>query len=533
MWLVFGIVVIAIIAAIIIAALNRFYQKATRERALIRTGAGGQCVVLDGGFLAVPFLHRVEHINMRTMRLQVERSGEKSLMTEDRLRVDTSMEFYLRVDPTDEGVATAAQAIGSRALNPEDLQHLFEGRFVDAMQNIVARTTMDNLHEDRSSFVNTVGTLLQERLRLNGLMLESASLTKLDQASFSSLDENNAFNAVGMRKLAEVIANNKKQRAAIEADADISVRQTQLSGVKRRLEIEREQQEAQIRQSLLIEQLKSETDAQKQSARQQAEQLSEQSRIERERETRTSEINKDRALREMEVGALLSAESAKIDSQIELSRKRAEQLQTDAEEELARRGIITAQETVQLEREKLAAERELEISGVRIRSENQTNEERAASEVKTLLERVQAESKVAELRAIATRSELQAKADGKAAIISAENEISDRVLAMKVEMHKINKLPKLAREMVKPAEKIDSIRINHISGLGGSGGNSGSDSNQSGSPVNGAIDGVLNMALQLPTMQKLGESIGLNLALDEPKSASTSPPGSEKNDSPS
>lgn len=514
MWLAF-VVLVLILAIVAIVLLNRFYSKATRERALIRTGAGGKRVVLDGGFVALPFLHRVEGINMRTMRLEVERSGAGSLMTEDRLRVDVAMEFYLRVQPDDDGVATAAQAIGARALNPEDLQQLFEGRFVDAMQNVAARISMDALHENRAAFVSDVGEQVARQLGLNGLMLESASLTRMDQASFSSLDENNAFNAVGMRRLAEVIASNRKQRAEIEADADVSVRQTELTGLKRKLDIEREQQEAQIGQSLQIEQLKSETDAQKQRARQQAEQLSEQSRIERERETRSSEIRRDQSLRELEVQALLAAETAKIDSQIELSRKRAAEVEASAAEELARREVVEAQAAVQLEREKLAAQRELEISAVRVRSENQTSEERVASEVKNMLEQVQAESRAAELRAVATRSEMQAKADGKAAIISAENEISDRVLQMKVEMHKIDKLPKLARQMVKPAEKIDSIRINQISGLGGS---AGGEAPAAGSPMNSAVDGVLNMALQLPAMQKLGQSIGLNLELgDDPQ----------------
>ena len=74
-------------------------------------------------------------------------------------------------------------------------------------------------------------------------------------------------------------------------------------------------------------------------------------------------------------------------------------------------------------------------------------------------------------------------------------------------MHKIDKLPKLARQMMKPVEKIDSIRINQVSGLNGAGGSGNSPSG----PVNGAVDGVLNMALQLPAMQKLGQSIGVNL----------------------
>ena len=71
---------------------------------------------------------------MRTMRVEVSRAGAKSLITEDRMRVDVELEFYLRVQPTVDGVATAAQAIGSKSLSPEGVRNLLEGRFIDAIQ---------------------------------------------------------------------------------------------------------------------------------------------------------------------------------------------------------------------------------------------------------------------------------------------------------------------------------------------------------------------------------------------------------------
>ena len=75
-WLV--ILIIAVIVAIVL--LNRFYRKASREVALIRTGLGGQRIITDGGFLALPFLHRVSEVNMKTTRLEVVRSGEKPIV---------------------------------------------------------------------------------------------------------------------------------------------------------------------------------------------------------------------------------------------------------------------------------------------------------------------------------------------------------------------------------------------------------------------------------------------------------------------
>jgi flotillin len=60
-------------------------------------------------------------------------------------------------------------------------------------------------------------------------------------------------------------------------------------------------------------------------------------------------------------------------------------------------------------------------------------------------------------------------------------------------------------EMVKPAEKIDSIRINQLNGLGpGQGGGQGPQA-----PVNQALDAILGMAVQLPALKKLGDEIGV------------------------
>ena len=73
-WL-FGIAVAAAVIAVAVVFLNRFYRKSTRDIALVRTGFGGQRILISGGCLALPFLHRIEEINMRTFRIEVRRTG--------------------------------------------------------------------------------------------------------------------------------------------------------------------------------------------------------------------------------------------------------------------------------------------------------------------------------------------------------------------------------------------------------------------------------------------------------------------------
>ena len=92
--------------------------------------------------------------------------------------------------------------------------------------------------------------------------LEAVSLTALDQTPFVSLDENNAFNAVGMQKLAAVITTSRKEHAEITAEADVSIARSVMPAEKLKYEIEREQKEASIEQGREIQTLQAKQEAQ-------------------------------------------------------------------------------------------------------------------------------------------------------------------------------------------------------------------------------------------------------------------------------
>ncbi|HEY7760134.1 MAG TPA: flotillin domain-containing protein [Burkholderiales bacterium] len=518
-WLL-GIVIAIVVVAIVVVFLNRFYRKSTRDIALVRTGFGGQRIVISGGCLALPFLHKVDEINMRTIRVEVRRTGDKSLITVDRIRVDVELEFYVRVQPTVEGIATAAQAIGSRSFNPEGIRNLLEGRFVDALQAVAAAETMDSLHERRGEFVRHVAEQLRENLSVNGVLLDSVSLTRLDQASFAALDENNAFNAVGMRKLAEIIASNKKKRTEIEADADIAVRQTQLDATKRRLLLQQEEEHAQIGQRLEIEKVKAASDAEAARAREQAMVATENARIERERETSALEIGKQRELRKLEIEAQLNSEMRKVDSAIQLAAKHAEEAKAQAAAELARTEIVLAQEHVQTERERAVADRSREMAVKRVQEEGEVAGANAETEASVLIRRAQADAQATRSRAEAERARLMAESEGRAALIKAENSRTENLMHLELERYRLDKMPEIVAQMMKPAEKIDSIRIHQVTGFGAAtapNGGAGPEATAR-TPVNQVMDSILGMALQLPALKSIGESIGYDFSAALPKS---------------
>ena len=219
-----NLVSIGIIAGVILVALfvlglilTRLYRRASKEVSFVRTGFGGEKVIMNGGAMVLPVLHEIIPVNMNTLRLEVRRAAQQALITRDRMRVDVMAEFYVRVKPSAESIATAAQTLGMKTMSPDELKDLVEGKFVDALRAVAAEMAMEELHEKRVDFVQKVQQVVSEDLFKNGLELETVSLTGLDQTSFEFFNPQNAFDAEGLTKLTETIEGRRKKRNEIAA----------------------------------------------------------------------------------------------------------------------------------------------------------------------------------------------------------------------------------------------------------------------------------------------------------------------------
>ncbi|MEL7166013.1 MAG: flotillin domain-containing protein [Pseudomonadota bacterium] len=534
-------IILFIVAVVVIAVLARLYRKASREVSLIRTGVGGQRVLMAGGALALPYFHDVTEVNMRTLRIEVARSGEASLITKDRLRVDIGASFSVAVDASEAAVARAAQTLGDRTFESNKVRDIVEGKLIDALRSVAAQMTLDELHEGRSHFVKQVRELITDDFAENGLRVQSVSLTTLDQTPFKSLDENNAFNAVGMRKLAEVIAKSKKERAEIDADAEVSVSLSAMEATRRKLEIERNEEQARIAQHQEIETLKAGQQAEIARQRADADREAEAARIAKEKAIREAEVARDRAIRSAEIARDLEVQANEIAKEKDLQLKQqdrqiavAEKAQAEsaaraaadmakAEAAKAEASIATAQRMAEAQRDKdlalLAAEERAEAEGARLKTLARAEKDASVDHAAARLQSAKAEADADREKAAAKREALLAEAEGQKALHEAENALDTRLIAMKEELARIETLPKAIAEMVKPAEKIDTIKIHNVSGLGGGPvpGSGGGDASKT--PVNQALDSILGMAVQLPALKSLGDELGLSMgnALEEVK----------------
>ncbi len=551
---------IATVAAIILIAmlaigmiLARLYKRASKELSFVRTGFGGQKVIMNGGALVLPVLHETIPVNMNTLRLAVSRANEQALITRDRMRVDVLAEFYVRVKPESESIANAAQTLGTRTVLPDQLRELVEGKFVDALRAVAAEMAMEELHEKRVDFVQKVQQVVSEDLLKNGLELESVSLTGLDQTSREYFNPDNAFDAEGLTRLTEAIESRRKKRNDIEQQTAVEIQNKNLEAERQKLELSKEEEYAKLQQEREIEvrraaqsaeiareraeRQKEAQEAEIQAAQQveqtkiSSERAIEEQRIAKEQTIKTKEIEKARATELADIEKKKTIELQEQDRSIAVSEKSKEQSLANKEADLARSEAVRAEEQVITARETEIAERQKAIELVEARkqaerdsihitvaaeAEKQASADTAAAartraQGEADSQKIAAEGKAAAvvLAAEAEQKRYEVDATGQRALNEANNMLSSEQVAMQIKLALIEHLPKIIAESVKPMENIDAIKIYQVDGLNG-GSAAGSHGENEGK---GLADQVVNSALryraQSPMVDSLLSEIGL------------------------
>ncbi|MDM8521888.1 flotillin domain-containing protein [Desulfococcaceae bacterium HSG8] len=548
-FLLFVLIVIGMILA-------KLYARSSKEISFVRTGFRGQKVIMNGGALVLPVLNEIIPVNMNTLRLEVRRSNEQALITHDRMRVDVQAEFYVRVKPTIESIANAAQTLGKRTMDPQALKELVEGKFVDSLRAVAAEMAMEDLHEKRVEFVQKVQTAVSEDLLKNGLELESVSLTALDQTDQSHFNPQNLFDAKGLTRLTEEIEARRKQRNDIERDVEVDIQRKDLETERQKLELSKEEEYARLEQQREIEVRRAEQQANIATEQAEKERLAkeaqitakkqvDQAQITAERAVEEERIEKERLVREKEIAKEKTIETAEIERQksvtlsdqeraIAIAEKSKEKSVAQAEADKARSLAVKAEEQVNTARETEIAERQKAIELVEARKQAERDaisitvaaeaDKKAAADKAEALRVIaageadkikiaaQAEAQAKTVQAEADRKRYAVDAEGTRALHEAENILDSSIITMRIKMAVIENLDKIIRESVKPMQAIEGIKIIHVGGLGAApgsrgGGDGGEDS---GNLADQLVNSALRYRGQAPLVDSLLKELGIS-----------------------
>ena len=397
-----AIILLALAIAIIVYLLHWLYRRSSKEVSFVRTGMFGEKVVISGGAFVLPIIHNITQVGMRTLSINIKRAGDKSLITKDRMRAELVTEFFTKVPPDQRAVATAAQTLGNRTLDPEHLKEVVAGRFADALGEVAAKMTLDEIQEGRGHFVKEVTKIANESIGHTGLALETVSIISLDQAPIEMFNPANTFDSQGLTQLTEQIESRKKKRNDITQDTKISIENKNLETVQKELEIKKNEEFSRYQQEreISIQKANERTETVKQKAEKERE--AEEAEIRSQEQIEVAKISQNQVI---EVEKKLT--ETRLIEEIEKRRKEQNELEKNAAFEIRQKDLDTEVKILNLDKEseyaRLEKQRQVDIKRAQEKAsiiKEQSERQKDAEEAQIISEQEIKNAKIAQQRNI-------------------------------------------------------------------------------------------------------------------------------------
>ena len=469
------VITLTILIAVGVYLLHWLYRHSSKDQSFVRTGSGGERVVMGGGALVIPIIHDITVVNMNAVPIEIRRQGEQSLITKNKIRIDLVTEFSVRVIESNEGVRTAARTLGARTQDPTALKEVIQGKLIDAMSTVAASMTLDEIHEGRQHFISQVSEIAHEAVLQNGLELESASLTSLNQASLSYFDERNQFDAEGMTLIVKETEARRKLRNQIENETRVQISTKDFETEQRIIEIDRELEFSRIDQARDIEMKKAKQASEIETERSASQIAITEARVRTEEESERFQINKTRAVEEARIASDNEVKSlaiqrgtetdiAEVNARSQLEKERLQSRQQIESERVAReQEVREAQIQSKLTVATFETEADGKIENARLLTQNEVETARVNTEKSIELANVESERMV-RITAQEARSEFERAEVTRSLIVETERlRMEEEVRARDIErQHKIKMAETASYREVEDARVVADREIEEL-----------------------------------------------------------------------
>lgn len=421
---VFPSIIVALVLLLLISvwAYTRVYVITPNNEAFVRTGGvfvKKKTVVLNGGCIVLPGFHELTRVPLREISIDVERTGNLAVRTQDYLRANMRVTFYVCINANEDDVLVSAAKLSKQGkISETDIKEALEKRADDAIRAAAKRKSIAEIDSDKLGFADEVLNIIQQDLKKVGLTLNNIAISEIEESD--TYDENNFFDAQGVKLRTETIQRSIKQKLEVELITDrekqelelntqIAIEQQKLATEKQALAIEQEKEDAKLKQRKDVEAFKAQTEREIQEKQ--------------DREIALIERNKilqDKAVEEEKIAQALAVQQSKIEADIALEEKnkqlRVAQTQQQQATEVAEIDRTKTVEASQLTAkiEVAAAERESKIA----------QEDTAIAVAEKTKDRLNAEAERAQAEAaVTTATEIeQAERAQRLATIAAEQQ---------------------------------------------------------------------------------------------------------------
>ncbi|MDZ7923146.1 MAG: hypothetical protein U5M23_03630 [Marinagarivorans sp.] len=394
----------------LILVVKTCYVKVDQGTALIVNGLQATPSVHFTGALVFPVIYKKELMRISLITLEVDRRSKEGLICKDNMRADITVAFYLRVNETAQDVLKVAKSLGSaRASDKDAVNELFNAKFSEALKTVGKQLDFVKLFEDRQEFRDKIIEVIGNDL--NGYVLEDVAIDYLEQTPKSSLDPNNILDAEGIRKITELTASQNVFTNNLERDEELAIKKKNVETKEAMLALERQQADAEARQSREIATLKAREEAETKKVQEEERLRSDATTIRVEQELAVQTENQRR---EIEVAAQNRLRAVAIEEEKVTRARSLEIVSREREVEIQK---IEAEKAIEVERkeianvirERIAVDKTVAIEEERIKEVREVSEADRHKQVQVLAAEAKAEEeKVRHVKA-AEAEELAAK----------------------------------------------------------------------------------------------------------------------------
>ncbi|NJN21670.1 MAG: flotillin family protein [Leptolyngbya sp. RL_3_1] len=307
-----GVVTFIVLLLAAIWGYTRVYVITPTNEAFVKTGGvvrKRKKVILNGGCVVLPGFHELTRVPLRELSIDVERTGKLAVRTQDYLRADMRVTFYVCINASEVDVLTAAARLSNNGkITPLDIKNALEKRADDGIRAAAKTKTLAEIDSDKLGFAQEVLNLIEPDLKKVGLTLNNIAISEIEEGD--TYDTNNFFDAQGVQLRTATIQRSIQQKREVELATRVAIEQKELDAEKRSLEITKDQEDAKLAQTLQIESLKAERDREIQEKR--------------DREAATAQRTKilqEKSVEEEEIQRTLSVRQSQIDADIELEER--------------------------------------------------------------------------------------------------------------------------------------------------------------------------------------------------------------------
>ena len=569
-WTVFPAVIgmLVILLLLGIWSYTRVYVITPNNEAFVRTGGvfvKRKTVILNGGCIVLPGFHELTRVPLREISIDVERTGKLAVRTQDYLRADMRVTFYVCISASEEDVLTAAARLSQNGKNtPDDIKNSLEKRADDAIRAAAKTKSLAEIDSDKLGFAQEVLNLVQQDLGKVGLTLNNIAISEIQESD--TYDTNNFFDAQGVRLRTETIQRSIQQKREVELTTQVAIEQKELDAQKRSLQIEQEKQSARLEQQFQVEALKAQRDRETQEAKEREAATTQRTKILQQKSVEEEEIRRQLGIKQSQIDADIELEErnkllkvakalqqqeaevaeiarqrtidastfeaqvrvaeserlaklAQEDVAIAIANKRRESFQAEAQRAKAEASVKTATEIEVAERQRqlatIAAQREAEERRIADQNVVEIDVYRRRRQAEIARQAAELEAEAIRKLAEANRDKALAEAEGLQAQLDARNVISTANLTADV-IDKIwpglaDRLPEIAQALAPQPGVLGDARIYAFPGANGNGSGNGNGNGNGGmQDVNKLLLSTSGLSLINTLLEdgKLGSAIG-------------------------